>query len=223
MKNYSLNDYFTTIYSKMFMGLSLTALVAYLIPYLFPTLFLSLLNNYKVIAIVCALVEIGLVIFIGSLMKNKNKNVTPWFYIYSVVNGITLSFIFGVINPYIVGMTFLVTAFVFGAFALIGITTKKDLSAIGKFAIALLLGLIFATLVNVFIQSSMLDYVISYAGVVIFSGLIAYDNQKIKNSYENSALHDNYNNITTWFALDLYLDFINLFINILNLMNKLNN
>ena len=107
----------------------------------------------------------------------------------------------------------------FGVLAFIGRTTKKDLSGIGKFAIATLLGLIIATLVNIFLHNTMLDYIITYLGVIVFSALIAYDNQKIQKGFAR-VNQDNYNNVTTWHALDLYLDFINLFLYILRILGK---
>ena len=217
--NYTLSDYFSTIYTKMFIGLSITALVAYLIPFALPTLFLSLISYYKIVAIVALFVELGLVFYIAKAIKDNSKNVTPWFYFYSVVNGVTLSFILAFANPITVAMTFLITAALFGALAFIGKTTKKDLSGIGKFAFVALLGLIIATLVNIFLHNTVLDYIITYIGIIIFSALIAYDNKKNKKGFSR-VTKDNYNNVTTWYALDLYLDFINLFLYILRLFDN---
>ena len=217
--NYTLSDYFSTIYTKMFIGLTITALVSYLLPFMLPGLFVAIVHYYKIVAIVSLLVELGLIFHIANSMKDSSKNMTPWFYFYSFVNGITLSVILSFANPVTVATTFLITAVLFGTLAFIGRTTKKDLSGIGKFAIATLLGLIIATLVNIFLQNTILDYIITYLGVIIFSALIAYDNQKIQKGFSR-VTEENYNNVTTWHALDLYLDFINLFLYILRIMGK---
>lgn len=217
--NYTLSDYFSTIYTKMFIGLTITALVSYLLPFMLPGLFVSIVHYYKIVAIVSLLVELGLIFHIANSMKDSSKNMTPWFYFYSFVNGITLSVILSFANPVTVATTFLITAVLFGTLAFIGRTTKKDLSGIGKFAIATLLGLIIATLVNIFLQNTILDYIITYLGVIVFSALIAYDNQKIQKGFSR-VTQENYNNVTTWHALDLYLDFINLFLYILRIMGK---
>jgi FtsH-binding integral membrane protein len=217
--NYTLSDYFSTIYTKMFIGLTITALVSYLLPFMLPGLFVAIVHYYKIVAIVSLLVELGLIFHIANSMKDSSKNMTPWFYFYSFVNGITLSVILSFANPVTVATTFLITAVLFGTLAFIGRTTKKDLSGIGKFAIATLLGLIIATLVNIFLQNTILDYIITYLGVIVFSALIAYDNQKIQKGFAR-VTQENYNNVTTWHALDLYLDFINLFLYILRIMGK---
>ena len=217
--NYNLSDYFSTIYTKMFIGLIITALVSYMLPFTLPGLFVAIVHNYKLVAILSLVVELGLVFYIAKSMKDTTKNMTPWFYFYSFVNGITLSVILAFANQLTVAVTFLITSVLFGTLAFIGKTTKKDLSGIGKFAIATLLGLVIATLVNIFLQNTILDYIITYLGVIVFSALIAYDNQKIKKGFSR-VTDDNYNNLTTWHALDLYLDFINLFLYILRMFDN---
>ena len=217
--DYNLSDYFSTIYTKMFIGLIITALVSYMLPFALPGLFIAIVHNYKLVAILSLVVELGLVFYIAKSMKDTTKNMTPWFYFYSFVNGITLSVILAFANQLTVAVTFLITSVLFGVLAFIGKTTKKDLSGIGKFAIATLLGLVIATLVNIFLQNTILDYIITYLGVIVFSALIAYDNQKIKKGFSR-VTKDNYNNLTTWHALDLYLDFINLFLYILRMFDN---
>lgn len=217
--NYTLSDYFSTIYTKMFIGLIITALVSYMLPLALPGLFVAIVHNYKIVAILSLFVELGVIFYIAKAMKDNTKNLTQWFYFYSFVNGITMSVILAFSNPVTVATTFLITAGLFGTLAFLGRTTKKDLSGIGKFAIASLLGLIIATLVNIFLQNTILDYIVTYLGVIIFSALIAYDNQKIQKGFSR-VTEENYNNVTTWHALDLYLDFINLFLYILRIMGK---
>ena len=217
--NYTLSDYFSTIYTKMFIGLIITALVSYMLPLALPGLFVAIVHNYKIVAILSLFVELGVIFYIAKAMKDNTKNLTPWFYFYSFVNGITMSVVLAFSNPVTVATTFLITAGLFGTLAFLGRTTKKDFSGIGKFAIASLLGLIIATLVNIFLQNTILDYIVTYLGVIIFSALIAYDNQKIQKGFSR-VTEENYNNVTTWHALDLYLDFINLFLYILRIMGK---
>jgi FtsH-binding integral membrane protein len=135
------------------------------------------------------------------------------FLVYAVLNGITLSSIFLLYTSTSVATTFLTTALVFGAMALYGYTTKRDLTTIGNLAVMALIGLILASVVNLFLNSSAVSYVLSYLSIVIFVGLTAYDTQKLKN-LEGSE------NLGILGALMLYLDFINIFLNLLRIMGR---
>jgi uncharacterized protein len=119
-----------------------------------------------------------------------------------------------------VARTFFVTAASFGALSLYGYTTKRDLSAMGKFLFMGLVGLILASLVNMFFPSGTMSFVISVAGVLIFSGLIAYDTQKIKEQYSASYGRDIAGKMAVFGALSLYLDFINLFQFLMSFMGQ---
>lgn len=144
-----------------------------------------------------------------------------FFYAYAAAVGLSLSFIFAVYTQTSIAQTFLVTAIAFAGLSLYGYTTKKDLSAMGTFLVMGLIGLIVASLVNIFLASSALAFAISVIGVLIFAGLTAYDTQSIKNTYVAHAVHGD----QEWLgkaaimgALNLYLDFINMFMFLLNFL-----
>lgn len=132
---------------------------------------------------------------------------------YAFVNGITFSVIFMIYPIGTIAQTFFITAGTFGTMALIGMTTKIDLTKMGSILYMALIGLIIASVVNWFLQSSMMDYIISFAGVLIFSGLTAYDTQKLMRIGAHADLqNENTKKATVAGALSLYLDFINLFL-----------
>ena len=141
------------------------------------------------------------------------------FWIYSALVGLSLSSIFLVFTGASITQTFFVTAASFGALSLYGYTTKRDLSAMGSFLIMGLFGLIIASLVNLFLQSSAMQFAISVIGVLVFAGLTAWDTQKIKNMYDYVA-HDEtmMGRSAIMGALSLYLDFINLFMFLLQFL-----
>ncbi len=146
-----------------------------------------------------------------------------FFYVYAAAVGLSLSFIFAVYTGTSIAQTFLVTAIAFAGLSLYGYTTKKDLSGMGTFLIMGLIGLIVASIVNIFLASSALAFAISVIGVLIFAGLTAYDTQNIKNTYIEHAVHGD----QEWLgkaaimgALNLYLDFINLFMFLLQFLGN---
>jgi FtsH-binding integral membrane protein len=138
------------------------------------------------------------------------------FIAYSAVNGISLSFIFLAYNIGTIYKVFASTAILFGVMAVLGATTKTDLTKMGSFLIMALIGIVIASLINMFTKSPMMDYIISIAGVIVFTGLTAYDVQKIKNmdaEFEGEGRAK----VGLMGALSLYLDFINLFLMLLRL------
>ena len=146
-----------------------------------------------------------------------------FFYVFAAVMGLSISFIFAVYTGTSIAQTFLVTAIAFASLSLYGYTTKKDLSAMGTFLMMGLIGLILASIVNIFLASSAMAFAISVIGVLIFAGLTAYDTQNIKNTYIAHAQHGD----TEWLGkaaimggLNLYLDFINLFTFLLQFMGN---
>lgn len=146
---------------------------------------------------------------------------TLLFILYSVVNGATLSVIFMAYTLSSIASVFFITAGTFGVMAFIGYTTKKDLTSLGKLLFMGLIGLILATIVNMFIGSSMLNLIASYVGVGIFIGLTAYDSQKIKNMlYDADDMDEGAQKIALLGALTLYLDFINLFLYLLRIFGS---
>ena len=161
--------------------------------------------------------EFGLVIGIsGAINKLSAVTATLLFVLYSIVNGATLSVIFMAYTMSSIASVFFITAGLFGVMAFIGYTTKPDLTSIGKILFMALIGIILATIVNMFVGSSMLNMIVSYIGVVIFTGLTAYDSQKIKNMlYNADSMDEGMQKIALLGSLTLYLDFINLFLMLL--------
>ncbi len=146
------------------------------------------------------------------------------FIVYSIITGVVFSTIFIVYTQASIYGTFFVTAGMFGTMAAIGYTTKHDLTSMGSLLIMALIGLIIASIVNMFIANSALYWLISFAGVVIFTGLTAYDVQKIKQAYANGEFGSRaYSNSAIFGAFILYLDFINLFLYLLRFLGNRRN
>lgn len=146
-----------------------------------------------------------------------------FFYAFSAVMGVSISYIFAIYTGVSVAQTFLVTSIAFAGLSLYGYTTKKDISGWGAFLIMGVIGLIVASIVNIWLASPALHFAVSAIGVLIFAGLTAYDTQKIKNTYIEHAAHGD----SEWLgkaaimgALNLYLDFINMFMFLLSFMGN---
>lgn len=167
-------------------------------------------------------VELAVVIVLGSMISRLSlTTATTMFIVYSILNGVTLSSIFVVYSPMVITKVFLITAGTFGATALYGYTTKKDLSMMRKILFMSLLGLIIATFANFFMRSTGFDYILSYIGVIIFVGLTAYDTQKVKKILQvQSEGGETAQKIALIGALSLYLDFMNLFLSILKIFGN---
>lgn len=142
------------------------------------------------------------------------------FWAFAAVMGLSLSSIFLVYTDASIAKVFFITAATFGAMSLYGYTTKRDLTGMGNFLMMGLIGIIIASIVNIFMQSSMMDFIISVVGVLIFTGLTAYDTQKIKESYSDAYGADVMAKNAIMGALSLYLDFINLFMMLLRLFGN---
>ncbi|MBO5548937.1 MAG: Bax inhibitor-1/YccA family protein [Prevotella sp.] len=168
--------------------------------------------------------EFALVIGVSAAIHRLSlTTATLMFILYSVINGALLSYIFLVYTASSVATVFFITAGTFGAMALLGYTTKTDLSSIGKYLIMALIGLIIATVVNLFVQSTGFTLILSYVGVLIFVGLTAYDSQKIKQMLLQAPdAGEGAQKLALLGALTLYLDFINLFIYLLRIFGRRN-
>lgn len=171
---------------------------------------------------VVMLAPLALVFFLGFRINKMSVSAAQTtFWIYSALVGISLSTIFLVFTATSITQTFFVTAAAFGALSLYGYTTKRNLSAMGSFLIMGLFGLIIASVVNIFLQSSAMQFAISAIGVLVFAGLTAYDTQKIKNMYDVVAGDETMMGRTAIMgALNLYLDFINLFMFLLQFLGN---
>ena len=167
---------------------------------------------------------IGEVVMVAVLAARIHKlslaTATVMFIAYSIINGVTMSLLFLLYTSESIASTFFITAGTFGAISAYGYFTKKDLSSLGSILIMALIGILIASLVNIFLGSSTLYWIISYVGVAIFVGLTAYDTQKIKESIMNSDVNETAYKIALMGALELYLDFINLFIYLLRIFGN---
>ncbi len=149
----------------------------------------------------------------GAVNKISSPMATVLFYAYSLLNGVTFALIFAAYTPVSIFKTFLITAGVFGAMSVYGYFTNRDLTKIGSFLFMALIGLIIASVINIFWANSTLEWIVSIAGVLIFIGLTAWDTQKIKQMAQYNAIEPS--RLATIGALSLYLDFINLFLYLL--------
>jgi FtsH-binding integral membrane protein len=220
-----LRSYMLKVYNLMALGVALTGLVAYafaemagsraaLTPF-GQAIYMSPLKW------VILLAPVGLVFFLSFRIEKMSvfaAQLTYW--IYAGLVGASLSSIFMVYTDASIVKTFAVTAATFGALSLYGYTTKRDLSAMGTFLIMGLFGLIIASVVNIFLASPALDFAVSVIGVLVFAGLTAWDTQKIKEMYLESAGFEAINKMAIMGALNLYMDFINLFLFLLRFMGN---
>ena len=171
--------------------------------------------------IVLMLGTLGMVFFLSfRIHKLQYTTALTVFMIYSALLGVTLSTIFLTYTGASITRVFFISAASFGALSVWGYTTKRDLTGMGSFLIMGLFGLIIAMIVNIFLKSSGLDFIISAAGVLIFAGLTAWDTQKIKEMYDSSDDVNTGGRKAVMGALSLYLDFINLFLMLLRLVGN---
>jgi len=207
------------VYVWMALALVITGLSAY---YVANSGFIFTLLNNQALFWGLIIAELALVIGLSAAINKLSLTMaTLMFVLYSVINGVTMSSIFLIYTQESITQVFLITAGTFGAMAFIGYTTKKDLTSIGKYLLMALIGLIIATLVNLFFKSSGMSMVISYVGVLIFVGLTAYDSQKIKEMCQSIEYADeSAQKLALLGALTLYLDFINLFLYLLRIFGK---
>ncbi len=214
-----LNQFYAKVYAFVGLGIGLSALVSALMLTVFQAQLTYFLMHGRLWLMIATFAELALV-FVASSMAAKNSPAAlPVFLVYSVLNGFTLSFVVAFYTPGTVLSAFVSSALLFFVMAVIGIFTKKDLSGVGRALMAALVGLIIAMVVNLFLANSFFDYMISIAMVLVFSGLIAWDNQKISYVYEQSRGQV----ATGWIismALSIYLDFINLFLSILRIFGR---
>jgi hypothetical protein len=214
----NISVYMTKVYNWMAIALLLTGVVAYFTSQ--SATLTQLIFGSKLLFFGLIIGEIALVGYISArIQKLTAYNATLLFLAYAILNGLTMSVIFMAYTSASISTTFLVTAGTFGAMSLYGYFTKSNLTSIGNIAFMGLIGIIIASVVNLFLQNEMMYWIISYLGVAIFIGLTAYDTQKLKqlaiNGFENEESIEK-NAILG--ALTLYLDFINLFLFLLRIL-----
>lgn len=214
-----INQFYAKIYGLVGMGIGLSAFVSFLMLYVFRDNMIAIMSGHSVIYYGAIFLELALVFMASSAARKNTPAALPLFLTYSALNGFTLSFIIAAYTGTTVIQAFLSSAVVFFVMALIGFTIKKDLSGFSKAIMAAMIGIVVASLINLFIGNGFISYVISILSVLLFSGLIAYDNQMIKRVYESTGgnVQDGW---AISMALSLYLDFINLFISLLRLFGN---
>jgi len=213
--------YMNQVYMWMTAGLGLTALVAWQTASSPTVLQFIFSNTFIIIGLIVA--QLGIVIALSAAVHRFSATTaTVMFLLYSALTGVTLSSIFVIYTMGSIANAFLVTAGTFGAMSVYGTVTKRDLTGMGSFLFMGLIGLIIAMVVNIFLQSAMMDFVISGIGVLIFTGLTAYDTQKLRQFGMNAPLGDAtaLRRGSILGALTLYLDFINLFLMMLRLFGN---
>ena len=210
-----LRDYMLRIYNYMASGLALTGIVAYVFAQ--SGLYIAIARTPLIWLVMLA--PLGLVMWLSfGINRMQAATAQALFWVYAALMGVSLASVFLVFTGESVARVFFITAGTFGAMSLYGYTTQRDLSQWGSFLFMGLIGIIIASLVNIFLASSALQFAISVIGVIVFVGLTAYDTQQIKDMYFEDDDAQTAGKKAIMGALRLYLDFINLFMMLLQLI-----
>ena len=215
------NSLLRNVYLWMTAGLVLTAVVAYVIgsnQQLLSRIYTSGIFYMLVIAQLVIVFMLSL-----RLQKMSTTSAILWFAVYSVCTGAMLSAVVAIYAKAIIARAFLTTALMFGGMSIYAMTTKKDLSRMGNILVMALIGMVLASLVNLFLQSEAVYYALSYVGVAMFCGLTAWDTQKIirlNDEYGYEIDEDTFVKLSIICALQLYLDFINIFLYLLRIFGR---
>lgn len=209
------NSIFPKVFMWMFVGLLVSFGTGYFV-YNNPNMLYNIFSTSLYYIIIIA--ELLIVIFLSARIQKMHPLTAKLsFLLYSIVTGLTLSIIFVAFEITSIIYVFIITAFIFLLFALLGYFTKIDLSKYSTILLMGLIGLIITTIVNLFLNNTLLDFILNWIGIIIFVGLVAYDIQKIKR-YE--LIIEDQDKAAILGALDLYLDFINIFLRLLSLFGK---
>lgn len=207
------SDALWTTYRWMTLGLAVTGLVALGVASSAPAVTFLLTHPFVFFGLFIA--QLGLVVSFGAAARRvSTPAVAAMFFAYAALTGVTFSTLFLVYTASSIAAVFFVTAGAFAGLSAVGLFTKSDLSAIGRFAIFALIGLVLASIVNIFLASTGLQWLISFVGVLIFGALTAYDTQKLKQIFASGEASANMPLVG---ALTLYLDFVNMFVFLLRL------
>lgn len=214
-----LNTYISKIFGTMFLGLLVTALAA-LFTVSSPAMFNLIYGSPFMFVLIIA--ELVIVFSLSARVTRMSySSALLMFYAYAVINGITLASVFVVYELGTIYTAFFTAAISFGVMAIYGMVTKKDLTRVGCVMLMLLIGVIVASLINMFVRSQGFDLLISFVAVALFVGLVAFDTQKLKSYYYMSANdHQLQRKIGIIGALSLYLDFINIFLYLLRIFGN---
>lgn len=207
------------VYNQMTIALGISGFIAFIVA---NTPLMQIIFGNKILMWVAVLSPLAFVIFfslkLASISAQTAKN---YLWIYAALMGISLASLFAIYTGVSITRVFFITAATFGAMSLYGYTTKKDLTNFGSFLMMGLIGIIIASLINIFLKSSAMHFAISIIGTLIFIGLTAYDVQKIKQQYYMVSGNDEMvAKASVVGALSLYMDFINLFIHLMQLMGQ---
>lgn len=209
----NISAYFSKVYSWMAAALVISAVTAW-----------QTANSAALMEVVVGsnlfygiiILELVLVVALaGWVQKMSRLTATLTFLAYSILTGLTLSTIFFAYTTASVAQVFMISAGMFGGLAFYGYTTKRDLSGWAGFLIMSLIGIIIASVINIWLNSHMIEWITTYAGIIVFAGLTAYDNQKLKSIGAMAHTHESFQKMAIYGALVLYLDFINLFLHLL--------
>lgn len=215
-------NFMAKVYGWMSLALLISALSAFSVTqseFLFKLVFG---NSYSIFILI--IIEFVLVIWLSSSIRRISTSAASiGFILYSIVNGLTLSSVFIIYTGSSIMRVFLISALMFIAMTLYGLKTKSDLMSAGRYLSMALFGIIIASVINIFLHSSGLDWIISIIAVGVFTGLTAYDTQKLLRISKNANDSENYSKVSIVIALELYLDFINIFLRLLRLFGKRNN
>jgi uncharacterized protein len=213
-----LRRHMLSVYNYMAMGLVLTGVVAYVVgttPALYVPIFTTPLKWVVMLA------PLAFVLFFSFRLERMSAGTAQLvFWAFCATMGLSLASIFLVFTGTSIARTFFITAAMFGATSLYGYTTKRDLSQFGSFLIMGLIGVLIASIVNIFLASSALQFVVSVAGVLVFVGLTAWDTQSIKEQYAENIDAESRQKLAVFGALSLYLNFINIFQLLLSLTGE---
>jgi len=225
-----LRSYMLSIYNLMAVGLVITGVVSYLFgnnealrASLFSINPQTGNGSLSILGYVVMFAPLAMAFFFGPAVSRLSvSGGRSLFAVFSAVMGASLSFIFSIYSDESIARTFFITAGTFAGVSLWGYTTKRDLTGMGHFMMMGLIGLIIASVVNIFMQSSAIYFATSVIGVVIFTGLTAWDTQKLKEAYSEGHGHEGNSKLATMGALTLYMDFINLFLYLLRFLGNRN-
>lgn len=214
------NSFLRKVFMQMFLGLLITGVVSWYVVQ--SRQLMAFVGNYMTFIIIAELV---LVLGINFGINKISSGVSKLLFIaYSAMNGLVLSIVMLIYNPYSILYVLGVTSLIFVGMTIYGLRTKEDLSSYDGFFKGGLIALVIVSLLNLFLKISILGWFISVCAVVLFTALIAYDINRIVKIFQNNNLsEEDYNKFSTIGALMLYLDFVNLFLNLLRLFGKKNN
>jgi len=217
--NAAVSQFMTKVYGWMSFAMFLTALMAWTVASSETAILFIFENPMVFYGLIIG--ELALVWIISASINRLSPGLMSFLFVfYSLLNGATLSFIFLLYTTESIASTFVVTGLTFGAMSVYGFMTKKDLSGWGNILFMALIGLIIASVANIFFANSTLYWIVTYAGILIFVGLTAYDTQKLKNISYQISDEQTAGKLAIMGALSLYLNFINLFLLLLRILGS---